>query len=220
MSPTLGTDSHIIWAENGDDQVRCRIVSGRYRYRGPATLAARRASVPSGHLRVSAGLINEDQLLRVEMRLHGDPDVAPDGIRVNAIGPGLIRTPLNADIRANGYCGAVPASDADRPCRRAGRHCRPSDLPGVRPVGFRDRGADRRGWRVSDALTLPEGGGFAINPHHPPRRSTTEGLDLQLRERRASPTFPGFCRKTALLLEISLPLRIYMTHLHGAFRRA
>ena len=45
------------------------------------------------------------------------------------------------DSGESGYCGAVPAPHAARPCRRAGRHCRPSDLPGVRPVGFCDGGA-------------------------------------------------------------------------------
>ena len=42
-------------------------------HRCPAALAARRASVPPGHLRVGSGLVNEDELLWVKMRLLGDP---------------------------------------------------------------------------------------------------------------------------------------------------
>ena len=59
-------------------------------------------------------------------------ELGPDGIRVNAIGPGLIRTPLNAEIRANPDIAArflrrTPLGRAGEPEDIAG----PSDLPGV-----------------------------------------------------------------------------------------
>lgn len=84
-------------------------------------------------------------------------ELGPDGIRVRHRARSDPHAAQRRDSGESGYCGAVPTPHAARPCRRARRHCRPSDLPGVRPVGFCDGGADRRGWRVSDALTLAEG---------------------------------------------------------------
>ena len=54
------------------------------RHLGPAARAARRAPVPLGHLRVDAGLVDEDEFLQVKMRLLDDPSVAPFGYRLLA----------------------------------------------------------------------------------------------------------------------------------------
>ena len=61
------------------------------RHLGPAARAARRAPVPSGHLGVDAGFVNEDEFLRVKMWLLGDPGVAPCGYVVTVLFAGVRR---------------------------------------------------------------------------------------------------------------------------------
>ena len=46
------------------------------RHAGPATLAARRSSTQAGHLRGQAGLVDEDQLRRIEIELAVEPVAA------------------------------------------------------------------------------------------------------------------------------------------------
>ena len=61
------------------------------RHLGPAARAARRAPVPSGHLGVDAGFVNEDEFLWVKMWLLGDPGVAPCGYVVTVLFAGVRR---------------------------------------------------------------------------------------------------------------------------------
>ena len=81
-------------------------------------------------------------------------ELGKDGVRVNAIGPGLIETPLNAAVRANNpelvkiFIDHTPLGRAGKPEDIVG----PGDLSRVRPVGL-CHGIDRDGgWRLSGDL--------------------------------------------------------------------
>jgi 3-oxoacyl-[acyl-carrier protein] reductase len=79
-------------------------------------------------------------------------ELGPKGIRVNTIGPGLIRTPLNADVRAVGEHEAYFI--ARTPLRRAGE---PEDIVGPAIFLASDLSAYVTG------VYLPVDGGFLIN---------------------------------------------------------
>ncbi len=75
-------------------------------------------------------------------------ELGKEGVRVNAIGPGFIETPLNDKVRATNP-ELVKIFIDHTPLGRAGtrgRHRRPRDLPRLRPVGLRLR-LDRDGRR-------------------------------------------------------------------------
>ena len=102
-------------------------------------------------------------------------------MRVNAIGPGLIETPLNAAVRANSpelikiFMDHTPLGRAGKPEDIVG----PGDLPRLRSLGLRhrhDRDGGRRvpddlNRRHADAPRRPDGVGHgpALRPT-PPRR--------------------------------------------------
>ena len=76
-------------------------------------------------------------------------ELGKDGVRVNAIGPGFIETPLNAKVRATNpelvkiFLDHTPLGRTGQ----AGRHRRAGDLPRLGPVGLchrRDRHGRRR----------------------------------------------------------------------------
>ena len=81
-------------------------------------------------------------------------ELGKDGVRVNAIGPGFIETPLNAQARANNpelvkmFIDHTPLGRAGT----AGRHRRPRDLPCFRSLGLRHRIDRDGGWRLSGDL--------------------------------------------------------------------
>ena len=80
-------------------------------------------------------------------------EVAHLGVRVNAIQPGLIRTPMTESMR-RGHLGAAAQGDPDAAVRGAGRGGVRGMLPGLGPVQLHDRhraGGDRRPAHVRDA---------------------------------------------------------------------
>ena len=82
-------------------------------------------------------------------------ELGKEGVRVNAIGPGFIETPLNANVRATNP-ELVKTFIAHTPLGRAGnrgRHRRPRDLPRLRPVGLRHRIDRDGGWRIQDGVS-------------------------------------------------------------------
>ena len=79
-------------------------------------------------------------------------DVGPDGIRVNAVAPGLVRTPM-AYIGRDDFDELVPAIAERHPLRRIGE---PGDIAG--PVAFLL--SDASAWITGQTLVVD--GGFTI----------------------------------------------------------
>jgi NAD(P)-dependent dehydrogenase (short-subunit alcohol dehydrogenase family) len=79
-------------------------------------------------------------------------DVGPDGIRVNAVAPGLVRTPM-AYLGRDDFDELVPAIAERHPLRRIGE---PSDIAG--PVAFLL--SDSAAWITGQTLVVD--GGFTI----------------------------------------------------------
>lgn len=79
-------------------------------------------------------------------------DVGPDGIRVNAVAPGLVRTPM-ATIGRDNFDELVPAIAERHPLRRIGE---PADIAG--PVAFLL--SDSASWITGQTIVVD--GGFTI----------------------------------------------------------
>ena len=79
-------------------------------------------------------------------------DVGPDGIRVNAVAPGLVRTPM-AYIGRDNFDELVPAIAERHPLRRIGE---PGDIAG--PVAFLL--SDASAWITGQTIVVD--GGFTI----------------------------------------------------------
>ena len=90
-------------------------------------------------------------------------DLAPDGIRVNAICPGLIRTPLDRAVLHRGRLrGRAADGRPAGPGRRRGRRRRRGALPRERPVRLRERDRADRGRRLARGEELRRGGGGRV----------------------------------------------------------
>ena len=110
-------------------------------------------------------------------------ELGKDGVRVNAIGPGLIETPLNAQVRANNpelvkiFLDHTPLGRAGKPEDIVG----PGDLPRLGHVVLRHR-LDRDGRRrlsgdlnvtYRSEIARPERSALTINPVCRPLNSRT-----------------------------------------------
>jgi 3-oxoacyl-[acyl-carrier protein] reductase len=103
------------------------------------------------HARTSiAYTVSKGAVMNLSKAMAGE--LGPKGIRVNTIGPGLIRTPLNAEARSNS--DHEPYFIGRTPLRRVGE---PEDIVG--PAVF--LASDMSGY-VTGAY-LPVDGGFLIN---------------------------------------------------------
>ena len=81
-------------------------------------------------------------------------ELGKDGVRVNAIGPGLIETPLNAQVRANNP-GA--GEDLSSTTRRSAAPAQPEDIAGPAIFLASDLSA-----YVTGSIVMADGGYRAI----------------------------------------------------------
>ena len=158
--------AHVLSPEAFDETLRLNLHTAFYAVRAAVT-AMRKNAEPSGgsvvlmsSVAARLGLANHEAVAAAKAGVEGlaraaAATYAPQGIRVNAVAPGLVRTPLAGRLVASEQ--AVEASAKMHPLGRIGE---PEDLTDALAF-LLDR--DRSGWVTGQALSV-DGGFSTVRP--------------------------------------------------------
>ena len=158
--------AHALSPEAFDETLRLNLHTAFFAVRAAATAMRKNADPPGGSVVLMSsvaarlGLANHEAVAAAKAGVEGlaraaAATYAPQGIRVNAVAPGLVRTPLAGRLVASEQ--AVEASAKMHPLGRIGE---PEDLTDALAF-LLDR--DRSGWVTGQALSV-DGGFSTVRP--------------------------------------------------------